>query len=104
MKKWKIKDIVDDPNWQKVRESLVGNWTKKPNECCLKLRVYLDKSNLTRTRDERLIILRNYLTGTAFRIGVVSHPCVKKLRLEVSTEIKDRQSKGIFTIQVIQNR
>ena len=97
-------NLVDDPNWQKVRESLLGKWTKKPNECCLILRVYLDKSNPTRTRDERLLILRNYLTGTAFRIGVISSECVKKLRLEVSEEIKDRHSKNVFTVKIIQKR
>jgi hypothetical protein len=104
MKEWITKEIVDDPDWQEVRKGLVGNWKKKPNECCLKLSAYLDKANANRNRDERLLILRNYLTGSAFRIGVIDAECAKKLRTAVSAELNDRKEKKLVTARIVREK
>jgi hypothetical protein len=37
----------------------------------------------------------NYLTGTAFRVGRIKHPCISSLRKELSEERKRRKEKGI---------
>ena len=85
MNKWKrvralnIKVVVDDKEWQSLRESFLGSWKSEPIENVIKLREYIqDMSCPFRVR--RVL---NYLTGTAFRIGIISHPEVTKLLNEV---------------------
>ena len=87
----KIKDIVKDPTWQKVRKSLVGNWREKPEWCCSELKKY--PGSISLTTNDKLRIVMNYLTGTAFRTGKVKHPCISKLRTLISMEIKKRKAK-----------
>ena len=87
-----IRDIVKDKAWQKIRESLLGKWKSEPEWCCQQLRQYLgpiEKATVTQLR-----IMMNYLTGTGFRMGKISHPCIVALRLEVSMEMKKRKAKG----------
>ncbi|MCK9542642.1 MAG: hypothetical protein M0R03_11505 [Novosphingobium sp.] len=83
MQSWKgvdIKKIVDEPQWQKLRESLVGTWKKTPAKNVTRLRWYLQ----TRGFDEYSVVrVYNYLTGTGFRMGVISHPDITKLKEEV---------------------
>jgi len=86
-----IRDIVKDPEWQKVRTSLLGNWNTKTEWCCAQLRNWigpLDKATVTELR-----ILMNYLTGTGFRMGKIKHNCIQSLRTQVSMEIKKRKAK-----------
>jgi hypothetical protein len=87
-----ISDLVKDPSWQKIRASLVGQWKEKPQWACSQLKSYL--GSLSSTTNDKLKIIMNYLTGTAFRIGRINHPCVKGLRTQISSEIKKRKSKG----------
>jgi len=87
-----IKELVKDPEWQKVRKSLVGQWKKKPEWCCKQLRKYLGPIN--KTSIDKLRIVMNYLTGSGFRMGKITHPCITKLRTEVSVEMKKRKAKG----------
>lgn len=84
-----ISELVKSPEWQKVRKSLLGKWTNEPEWCCQQLRNYL--GNITTTSDDKLRIVMNYLTGTAFRIGKIKPPCVIKLRGEISAEMKRRK-------------
>ncbi len=100
MKEWFMKDLVLDPEWQKVRVELVGHWKNESIECCRKLFIYLRQSNPKRNRDERLLIIRNYLNGTAFRIGVIKNSCSDDLRKEVSEEIKKKQANGTITAKI----
>ena len=85
-----IKEIVKDPEWQKIRQELVGNWKDRPNWCCMKLRYYL--GHVQSASMDKLRIEMNYLTGTAFRLGIIKPPCAVKLRKEISAEIKRRKN------------
>lgn len=87
-----IRDIVKDPTWQKVRVSLLGKWAKEPEWCCSQLRKYIEP--ISKATVTELRIMMNYLTGTGFRMGKISHPCILKLRTEVSMEMKKRKAKG----------
>jgi len=84
-----MRDLVKDQEWQKVRASLVGNWNLKPDWCCKQLRDYLGPIN--ETPYKKLRIMMNYLTGSAFRMGKIKHPCINKLRGEISAEMKKRK-------------
>ena len=86
-----IKELVKDPNWQKVRKSLLGHWKKEPEWCCDQLRNYLGP--ISSTSEDKLRIVRNYLTGTGFRTGLINPECVQKLRGEISAEMKKRKFK-----------
>ena len=84
-----IKDIVKEPNWQKVRVSLLGKWAKEPEACCRKLESYL--GSVRSASDDKLRIVMNYLTGTGFRTGRIKHPCISKIRALISAEMKRRK-------------
>jgi len=87
----KISDIVKDPEWQKVRKSLLGQWSKRPDWCCAQLRKYLGTIN--KTSNDKIRIVMNYATGTGFRTGKIKPPCIVKLRTQLSAEIKKRKAK-----------
>lgn len=82
------KELVNLPEWQRLRESLLGTWSKSPEDNVKKLRDFL--GDLSTTDERRLRIILNYLTGTGFRLGKISHPSIQKLRTEVSVELKRR--------------
>lgn len=77
-----IKEIVDDPEWQALREGLVGTWKTNSDKNVKTLRNYLGKM-LDPLRVRRV---HNYLTGSAFRIGIISSDKVTKLLNEVRHE------------------
>ena len=85
----KVKDLVDDPEWQGVRQILVGNWNLKPEWCCSQLIKFLGP--IENTSEEKLRISMNYLTGTGFRTGRIKHGCVSSLRGQISAELKKRK-------------
>jgi len=79
-----IKKVVDDPDWQKLREGFVGTWKAAPVHNTALLRGYVgDMSDPLKVR--RVL---NYLTGSGFRIGVISHPDITKLRDEIRAKWK----------------
>jgi hypothetical protein len=87
-----ISELVKDPEWQKVRESLLEKWKTKPNWCIIQLKKYL--GNIKTSDEKKLIIVLNYLTGSAFRTGIISsidNPEISKLRGEISAELKRRK-------------
>jgi hypothetical protein len=90
-----MSELVKDPEWQKVRESLVGQWKKRPDWCVSQLRTYLGPVH--EAPEEKLLIVLNYLTGTGFRTGAISsrdNPKISKLRGEISAELKRRKFKN----------
>jgi hypothetical protein len=82
-----IQTLVKDPEWQKLRKALVGTWKDKPADNVQKLRNYLGSKPWTDAI--KLRIVHNYLTGSGFRIGLISHPEITKLKNQV---IKARES------------
>lgn len=79
LKKMNIKEIVDNPEWQGLRRSFVGTWKITPSDNCRKLRNYLgDFSDPMKVR--RVL---NYLTGSAFRIGIIQGEEINQLLKEV---------------------
>ena len=85
-----IQDLVKDKEWQKLRSSLVGTWKNNQEKNCKLLRSYL--GDISRTSNEKLRIILNYLTGSGFRIGKIKHPCIDKLLNEIRKEIKRRKT------------
>lgn len=73
----RLRQIVADPEWQALRGSMVGTWKHEPKRNVRWLRRYLGR---VRNRDHpKFIRVYNYLTGSAFRIGVISHPEITRL-------------------------
>ena len=89
-----MRELVKDPEWQKLRESLVGTWKTTPEQNIKRIRKYL--GSIRKTENRKLTIVMNYLTGSGFRIGRISHPSITKLRKEVSDEIKRRKQLGTY--------
>jgi hypothetical protein len=75
----KIKQIVNDPEWQVLRESFVGTWMLIPSENVRKLRRYL--GNFSDPLKVRRV--HNYLTGSGFRSGKIRGEEISKLLKEV---------------------
>jgi len=84
-----IQELVKDSEWQKIRKSLLGKWKENPNWCCNQLKKYL--GNISTTDENKLKIVMNYLTGSGFRSGKISHPCITDLRGKISAEMKKRK-------------
>ena len=79
-----IRDIVNDSEWQNLRKSFIGTWSKNSVENVNKLRKYLGDM-----KDEmKLVRVLNYLTGTAFRLGSISSPEIEKLLNEVRQKLR----------------
>lgn len=87
----KIRDLVKDEEWQKLRSSLVGTWKTYPERNCKLLRNYL--GDIQTCSYEKLRIVMNYLTGSGFRMGIIKHPCISQLRKDISVEMKLRKIK-----------
>ena len=85
-----MKELVQSQEWQKVRQSLVGQWTKRPEWCCQQLSNYL--GHIKTASYDKLRIVMNYLVGTGFRTGRIKHACVSALRAKISEEMKRRRA------------
>lgn len=79
VRKMNIKDVVNDPEWQSLRKSLVGTWKNSPVENIQRLRLY--GGDLTDPL--RLRRLLNYLTGSGFRLGNIRHSAITVFLSEV---------------------
>jgi hypothetical protein len=86
-----IRDIVNREDWQKLRKSFLGTWMHTPKENVLKLRNFL--GNVENAELDKLIIVYNYLTGTAFRMKKIDHPDIDKLKNEVKLELTEREKR-----------
>ncbi len=56
-----IREIVKDQSWQKVREDLVGKWSKNPIYCCNQITKWLGSINSA--SDKKLAIMLIILLG-----------------------------------------
>ena len=85
-----IAELVKDPEWQKIRKSLLGQWNIRPDWCLKQLRDYLGPIE---TADiDKLRIVLNYLTGTGFRTKAIKEfDKIQKLRTEITVELKKRK-------------
>lgn len=86
--------LVKSSEWQAVRQSLLGKWKDHPEWCCSQLRKYL--GSISSTSKDKVKVVMNYLVGSGFRIGIINHPCIIKLRTQLSMERKKRQAKGTW--------
>jgi hypothetical protein len=74
-----IKQIVNDSEWQTLRKSFLGTWKTSNGENVEALRTYLgDFSDPLKLRR-----VHNYLTGSGFRIGIISSFASEELLEEV---------------------
>ena len=94
-----MSNIVKDPEWQKVRESLRGKWMANPQGCCNVLRKYL--GSIKSTQNHKIIIVMNYLVGSGFRTGRIKHSCITQLRALLQMERKLRKAKGTWNMKMI---
>jgi len=74
-----IRDVVKDKEWQSLRRSFVGTWKVQPVKNTAILRDYLGDWSCP----YRIRRVYNYLTGSAFRIGLISHEAVDSLLEEI---------------------
>lgn len=89
-----IKDIVKLPEWQQLRESLVGTWKKTPEDNLNRLKEF--GGSLKTINNRRLRILQNYLTGSAFRIGKIESESITKFTNEIREEVEFRKKENIW--------
>ena len=82
--------LVRDDAWQAVRKSLLGQWKERPEWCCAQLRKYL--GNISSAHKDKLKVTQNYLVGSSFRMKKIVHPCISKLRVQISMERKKRMA------------
>ena len=82
--------LVQSPQWQAVRKSLLGKWKEQPTWCCSQLKRYL--GSVASASNDKIKVVMNYLTGTGFRTGRIKHPCISALRTQMSSEIKKRKA------------
>lgn len=83
--------LVTSPEWINVREKLKGTWKQKPGWACLQLVKYLGP--FSSASNDKIKIVYNYVRGTGFRTGMIKHPCIEKLKIQLSSEIEKRKSK-----------
>lgn len=85
-----IREIVKDPEWQKIRQSLVGKWKDHSDWCIGQVRSYVDP--IPKATNDQLRIVMNYLVSSGFRTGKIHNTIkIKKLRKEISDEIAVRK-------------
>jgi len=83
--------LVGTSEWERVRKSLLGRWKENPESCCNQLRIFM--GNVSYTSNDKIRVVMNYLTSTGFRTGRIKHPCITKLRSQMSSEIKIRKAR-----------
>lgn len=67
VKKMHIQDVVNDPQWQIVRKSLIGNWKHDHRKNVKTLREYWSKGISDPLRVRRIL---NVLVGSVHRVGI----------------------------------
>jgi|GEM_PF-1956325 len=92
IKKENIQQIVSLPEWQSLRTQLIGQWKENPAASVGKLREFLGP--VRDASDRKLRIIHNYLTGSGFRIGVISHPAITELLTAVRNEVVRRRKEN----------
>lgn len=90
--KMNIQDIVQIPEWQKLRAYFVGKWKSQPEKNLQMLKDFA--GDLTKLSNRRLRIVQNYVTGSGFRIGIISSDEIQKFVEQVRKEVADRKADG----------
>ena len=85
-----IRELVKNAQWQNIRKSLLGNWRNRPDWCCSQLSRFMGSVSLA--SNDTLRIVLNYTTGSVFRSKTITAPCVGKIRMQISSEIKKRKA------------
>ena len=75
-----IQEVVDNPEWQRLRLWFKGKWATRGKECAKKLREYFEKDKNDPWRVRRVL---NYVTCSGFRTGAIKEPSIDSLREEV---------------------
>lgn len=83
--------LTQNPKWQAVRKSLVGTWGTKPEWACDELKKFIGQ--ISKSSENKLKIVANYLTGRAFATGRIKHQCISSLRTQISMEMRKRKVK-----------
>lgn len=91
-----IRQVVNDKTWQKIREDFVGTWKETPAKNVKRLRQYLGKKPWNPMRVRRVL---NYLTGSAFRIGRISHPDITALLTSIRAWWKVDENRMLKSVQ-----
>jgi hypothetical protein len=84
-----IKEIVDRKDWQELRENFLGTWKRYPEDNVRSLREWLGP--ICCTQADQLVIVLNYLTGSAFRLSIIYHKDINDLKEDIVREIKSRK-------------
>ncbi|MEM3829377.1 MAG: hypothetical protein QXP36_09230 [Conexivisphaerales archaeon] len=94
VKKTPVRDLVQDPLWQKLRVSFLGTWNSHCQKNANTLKEFLKKFNGSPQFPKYCRIVYNYLTGSYFRINDYKI-CneVKVLRKRVSESMKLESNK-----------
>ncbi|MEM4067859.1 MAG: hypothetical protein QXV17_13475 [Candidatus Micrarchaeaceae archaeon] len=102
VRKTDIRDLVQDPLWQKLRKSFLGTWTVDCAENAFILEKFLEKFNDTPQFPKYCRIVYNYLTGSYFRINDYKI-CkeVKILRKRVAASAKQRSNRLLSLDDII---
>jgi len=76
-----IRVIVAQPEWQQIRHDFVGTWKDKAN---IQANINRLKNWLGDGKDPiKVRQILNYLTGSGFRIGIISDPAIDIFRDKV---------------------
>lgn len=97
--RYHIKEIVKLPEWQDLRISLIGKWKANPVKCLDKIKEFLGPISLSDSK--RLRITHNYLTGSGFRIGMISHYAIDNFLEHIREEVKRRKQEKIWSDNII---
>lgn len=90
--KMNIQDIVKIQEWQTLRTYFVGKWKVQPEKNLQMLKDFA--GDLSKLSNRRLRIVQNYVTGSAFRIGIISNNDIQKFTDDVRKEVTDRKTDG----------
>ncbi len=90
--KMNIQDIVQIPEWQELRGYFVGKWKSQPEKNLQMLKDFA--GDLKKLSNRRLRITQNYVTGSAFRIGIISNNDIIEFTNAVRKEVSDRKLDG----------
>lgn len=87
-----IQQLVDYPEWQRLRKLLLGTWSFNCEENTLKLHNFINQYQNKRDFAIRVRIVFNYINGTYFRINNYKLcKSIKVLREKLKDVIKNEK-------------
>lgn len=89
----RLKEIVRDIEWQRIRESFLGTWKTQAVENVRTLRNYLGDISKLHPDDPKFVRVYNYIACSGFRSKKIQHPDVTKLHHELKA-ISQAHKKG----------